>query len=346
MKIHLSFFLFLFASQLFSQSDSVFLKPIAYTEVYFDFGKSNLDSNAVASLDSLFRQYEDGFHCSITAHTDSIGAYEANLKLSEKRARAVAGFAKQKGVVEDNIHIACFGEAKPKTFNDSEDHRRLNRRATVALKRPVPATSLEGIVKDPDSGDGVEADVIVHGKFFRDSVRTDTSGFFRARVPLGEVVGIDVYAEGFFMESTMLRALPGKMQPVELSLRPAIPGEKVDIANLYFVGNKAVLLEKSEPELPKILRFMKVNPGLKIQIAGHVNFPNRPPVSKNTFEYKLSVARAKMVYDYLIENGISADRLEYEGYGNWEMVYPKATSETQQAKNRRVEIRVLAKGRH
>jgi outer membrane protein OmpA-like peptidoglycan-associated protein len=150
-----------------------------------------------------------------------------------------------------------------------------------------------------------------------------------------------VYAEGFFMESTMLRALPGKMKPVELKLRPAIPGEKVDIPNLYFVGNKAELLPKSEPELPKILRFMKVNPGLKIQIAGHVNFPNRPPVSKNTPEYRLSVARAKLVYDYLISNGISADRLEYQGYGNWEMVYPNAVNESEQAKNRRVEIRVV-----
>lgn len=341
MKTLLTVCLFLLASQLFSQSDSTFLKPMASTEIYFDFAKADLDSTAVKSLDSLFRNLEDGFFCTITAHTDSIGSYAANLKLSEKRARAVAGFAKKKGINPDHIQFSYFGEAKPKTRNDTEEHRRMNRRATVELKRPVPATTLNGVVKDPETDQGVAAAVIVHGKFFRDSVRSDSSGIFSARVPLGEVVGVDVYAEGFFMESTMLRALPGKMKPVELKLRPAIPGEKVNIPNLYFVGNKAILLKKSEPELPKILRFMKVNPGLKIQIAGHVNFPNRPPVSKNTFEYRLSVDRAKLVYDYLIANGISPDRLEYQGYGNWEMLYPNAIREADQAKNRRVEIRVL-----
>lgn len=341
MKIHFTFFLSFLASQLCAQSDSIFLKPMASAEVYFEFGKAELDSAALADLDSLFSNFEEDYYCTITAHTDSIGSLAANLALSKRRAAAVAAFAKKKGLQEGRLIVEYYGENKPKTFNDTEEHRRLNRRATVELMRPVPATTLEGIVKDPESGAGVEADVIVHGKFFRDSVRSDTTGRFKARVPLGEVVGVDVYAEGFFMESTMLRALPGKMKPVELKLRPAIPGEKVDIPNLYFVGNKAELLPKSEPELPKILRFMKVNPGLKIQIAGHVNFPNRPPVSKNTPEYRLSVARAKLVYDYLISNGISADRLEYQGYGNWEMVYPNAVSETEQAKNRRVEIRVV-----
>lgn len=341
MKICFSllFCLCFFSSE--AQSDSVFYKPIITLEIYFEFGKSNLDSLALATLDSVFNGVTEGQYCFITAHTDSIGSLENNLKLSERRANAVADYALAKGLPNNHIHFSYFGESKPQQFNDSEAHRQLNRRATIEIKVPVPATSLEGVVKNPETNAGLEADIIVHGRYFRDSVRSDTSGWFKATVPVGEVVGLDVFAEGFFMESTMLKILPGKMKPVEMTLRPAVPGEKVDIPNLYFVGNKAVLLQKSEPELPKILRFMNVNPGLKIQIAGHVNFPNSPPVSKNTFEYKLSVDRAKLVYDYLIQNGISPDRLEYQGYGNWEMVFPNAVKESDQAKNRRVEVRVL-----
>ena len=341
MKVFHTWVFFLFAAQIFAQSDHHFLKPVASAKVYFGFGEARLDSLALLTLDSLFQNFEEGFHCTIAAHTDSIGDDAANLRLSAKRARAVAGFAKKKGVLKANVHISSFGESQPKTFNNSEELRRINRRATVELQRPVPATTLEGVVKNPQTGGGMEAGVIVHGKFFQDSVRSDTSGLFKARVPLGEVIGLDVYAQGFFMETTMLRALPERTKPLELTLRPALPGEKMDISNLYFVGNQAVLLEKSKPELPKILRFLKVNPGLHIQIAGHVNYPNNPPVSKNTFEYRLSVARAKLVYDYLIENGISAGRLDYQGYGNWEMAFPKAFGEAEQAKNRRVEIRVV-----
>jgi len=55
----------------------------------------------------------------------------------------------------------------------------------------------------------------------------------------------------------------------------------------------------------------------------------------------LSVRRAKFVFDYLIKNGIPAERLSFKGYGNWEMRYPKATSNKEQELNRRVEIRIL-----
>ena len=48
-----------------------------------------------------------------------------------------------------------------------------------------------------------------------------------------------------------------------------------------------------------------------------------------------------MVYDYLIENGVPEKQLSYQGYGNHEMRFPRATSETRQAANRRVEIRIL-----
>ncbi len=80
---------------------------------------------------------------------------------------------------------------------------------------------------------------------------------------------------------------------------------------------------------------------LKIEIAGHVNHPNLPPVSETSWEYKLSVARAKLVHDYLLENGIPQNRIIYKGYGNWEMRFPHARTEEQMALNRRVEIRIL-----
>ena len=50
------------------------------------------------------------------------------------------------------------------------------------------------------------------------------------------------------------------------------------------------------------------------------------------------------MYDYLLANGISEKRISFKGYGNWEMRFPKARSESQQAMNRRVEIRILETG--
>ncbi len=82
------------------------------------------------------------------------------------------------------------------------------------------------------------------------------------------------------------------------------------------------------------------------KIAGHLNHPNSPRVARNSWNFDLSVRRALLVYNYLIERGIAEDRLSYNGYGNWEMRYPKATSAKETEANRRVEIRILKTGKN
>jgi hypothetical protein len=51
---------------------------------------------------------------------------------------------------------------------------------------------------------------------------------------------------------------------------------------------------------------MKENPTLEILIGGHVCCFN---------DMRLSVLRAKTIYDYLVENGIDKSRMKYKGYG-------------------------------
>ena len=61
----------------------------------------------------------------------------------------------------------------------------------------------------------------------------------------------------------MIKALAGKIPPLDIELQPANEGEVADIENLYFVGDQAILLPKSEPELPKILLEFRVHIGKK-----------------------------------------------------------------------------------
>jgi flagellar motor protein MotB len=60
-----------------------------------------------------------------------------------------------------------------------------------------------------------------------------------------------------------------------------------------------------------------------------------------TGRYDLSTARAKAVYDYLVENGIEAKRMRYKGLaGQFPIVMPEL-SEADRTTNRRVEILIL-----
>lgn len=182
---------------------------------------------------------------------------------------------------------------------------------------------------------------MVKTKSFQDSMQTDTAGRFRVMLPNQEVVVIDAFAKGYLFETQVFKAEAGKTKLLSISVPPATAGASAEIKNLYFYGNQAILLPNSEPELYKALRFCELNPDLTLEIAGHVNRPNAPPVAESSWDFDLSVRRAKLVYDHLIKNGIPAKRLSYKGYGNSQMRFPKAVTEKQQELNRRVEIRIL-----
>jgi len=343
MKVFLSsLFLVLFSSCFLAAQTMTATKAAKTTEVYFDFGKHDLRPAADSLLAQLvaFTKGKPDFTIRITAHTDSIGSLRNNEALSQRRAQSVKAFLMENGIPEDRISFAYFGEKTPAAINDSEEGRQRNRRATVEVLLAVPLVTIEGQVTDEKTGLPLVADVIIRSKDFSDSLRTDVDGRFKANLPAGTVVGVDAFAKCYFMKSQMVKAEKAT-RPVVMPLRPAKTGAIVDIDNLYFVGNEPVLLEKSKPELPKILRFMQANPTMKIEIAGHINRPNAPPCSKTSADWLLSENRAKVVYNYLIENGIPTERISWKGYGNHEMVLPWAINEVDQAKNRRVELRVL-----
>ena len=90
---------------------------------------------------------------------------------------------------------------------------------------------------------------------------------------------------------------------------------------------------------------MELNPTIKIEIAGYINAPFRTEAQLKKWEKDLSGNRAKVIYNFLLENNVEEVRLTYKGYNNSQMVFPEARNEKDQALNRRVEIRILDTGK-
>lgn len=122
-----------------------------------------------------------------------------------------------------------------------------------------------------------------------------------------------------------------------VELRKLKIGTKLQFENIHFVMDRAQILPESEPELKKIVLFLKSNPGMHVEIMGHVNGPGAP--NKRKYR-KLSSDRARAVYEYLKKNGVEADRLTHAGYGNTQMVFTNPSGDAQSKANRRVELRV------
>ncbi len=321
------------------------LMTIRQVTIYFDFGK---DALSTASTDSLLflvgedRTMEDRW-IDIVAHTDSIGTEKANHALAQRRSKAVADFLQKMEWPATRIRKTAIGEAKPLAFNDTEEGRQANRRATITLLKRRVLTTIQGEIQDDSTGQSLVADIHILAREWRDSLQSDTSGKFHYTLPAGEVIRIDVRRPGHFFSSQMVKAMPG-LSPLEIRIQPIVLGASADIQNFYFVGDQAILLPKSVPELSVLHQFMTINPTIIVEIAGHVNLPWQPPVDSTTRHFNLSMRRAKFVYDDLIQRGVSPHRMTYQGYGNWEMRFPNATTARQQELNRRVEIRILSTG--
>ena len=345
-RILLSLFLVLAINYCRSQAPVGAARAAKSTEIHFEVAKHDLTlaSDSALLQISAFTKGKDNYTVKITAHTDGDGSTAYNMALSERRAQAVKDFLVKKGMEAERISFDFFGEKQPTANNDTETGKFQNRRATVEVFLTLPVVTIEGIVKDEKTGEPLVADVIIGSKDAVDSLRTDADGRFKTTVVAGVVLRIDVAAKCHFSQTQMVKAAP-KTPTVAFNLRPAVSGAVLQLENLYFVGNQPMLLESSKSELPKILKFMQQNPGMKIEIAGHVNRPGVPPVPKDSWDFRLSEDRAKTVYDYLIENGISNEKVSWKGYGNSQMIFPSVTStQEQQAQNRRVEMRVLESG--
>jgi outer membrane protein OmpA-like peptidoglycan-associated protein len=69
----------------------------------------------------------------IAGHTDQVGAEDYNLKLSERRAKAVSQYLIDKGVSKDRISSAFFGESKPVDTSNTKAGHAKNRRVEFKI---------------------------------------------------------------------------------------------------------------------------------------------------------------------------------------------------------------------
>ena len=115
-------------------------------------------------------------------------------------------------------------------------------------------------------------------------------------------------------------------------------GDLIRIHNINFYFNSEKIMEKSMPLLEELFQILSDYPKLRIEIHGHIC------CNPNPMDTKLSYRRALVIYKYLVDNGISIERLAYKGIGSNDPIYPvPERTESQRAANRRVEILIVDK---
>lgn len=131
----------------------------------------------------------------------------------------------------------------------------------------------------------------------------------------------------------------------EINLENVKAGETIILDNMLFHGGTHRMIESSMPTLRRLLMTMNNNPNLKIRIEGHIccHQGDEDGYDFDTRDNNLSTNRAKSVYDYLYNNGISEDRMSFAGYGARFKLYPYEKNTYEEDMNRRVEIVIVEK---
>ena len=112
-------------------------------DILFDTDSYALRGSSRDTLDDLaanFRQYPDN-RIVVEGHTDSTGSDAYNQRLSENRAAAVADYLIDGGVSSSKIIVYGFGEARPKSTNETAEGRQMNRRVEIHIQAPQQASN-------------------------------------------------------------------------------------------------------------------------------------------------------------------------------------------------------------
>lgn len=82
------------------------------------------------------------------------------------------------------------------------------------------------------------------------------------------------------------------------------------VRGVYYEFDKADLTDNSREALDRLVKVLKENPNITIELSAHCDYRGR-----SEYNERLSQRRAESVVKYLTEHGIEAERLTAKGYG-------------------------------
>jgi outer membrane protein OmpA-like peptidoglycan-associated protein/tetratricopeptide (TPR) repeat protein len=218
--------------------------------------------------------------------------------------------------------------------------------------KPVKTLYFDGFVFDKTTKNPIAGKFsLIDLKTGKEVVRAEAdriSGIFTVSLPINCDYALNVSYPGYNFYSANFNLKLEENQEIfhmDIPLIPVNSIETITLNNVFFALNQALLQQESFVELAKLSSFLKINTTLSIEIGGHTD--TRGDEKENM---KLSEARAKVVVDYLISQGIEAKRLHYKGYGETQpkindvsinLLKTEKEKEKAHQQNRRTEYKIL-----
>jgi OOP family OmpA-OmpF porin len=150
------------------------------------------------------------------------------------------------------------------------------------------------------------------------------------------------YIDDLVLEKTVALKAKHMKVPVEnpsdeFELAKIKTDSAIILNNVNFEFNSTQFTQGSDHDLDRLLRFMQDNPAIRIKINGYTD-----NIGSKRYNLRLSWQRSEAVKEYLVDRGITSDRIECEGFG-YDRPLQQNNSEENRQMNRRVEFIILSK---
>ena len=207
--------------------------------------------------------------------------------------------------------------------------------------QPNKTLYIKGFVYDKNTNKGLPSNVELIDNNSRKilmNVQTDETGFYFITLPIKRDYTFTVNRKGYLFYSKLYELAnkqPDSTYKQNIYLQPIEINKITAFKNIQFETNSYQLKDVSKIELDKLLQLLTDNATLKIQVNGHTD-----NIGKVEDNLKLSTNRAKTVINYLVEKGISLQRLQYKGFGSSKPITDNGT-ESGRGTNRRTEFVII-----
>ncbi len=171
------------------------------------------------------------------------------------------------------------------------------------------------------------------------NLESEKGGTYMVRTPSGGEIWVEVWKrwqdndDSYWLTVVEKKGLEMKAKMLDAEeMKAALDADGHVALYINFDTDATAIKPDSQPVVAEIVKLLKANPDLKLEVQGHTDNSGTPAHNQT-----LSGGRANAVLAALLAQGIAAERLTAKGYGQTQPIADNGT-EAGKAKNRRVEL--------
>ncbi|MCZ4245715.1 OmpA family protein [Pedobacter punctiformis] len=213
------------------------------------------------------------------------------------------------------------------------------------IQQKIMALRLEGVVYNKKTNEPIANAQVTLNKIDGSTLKVETDNDGKFKFNLEENSDYDLRGDktAYLSDKTNLTTRNLNTSTVikkDLFLDPIVPNQAIRLENIYYDFDKSNIRPDAAIELDKLVKILQDNPTIWIELGSHTD-------SRGNDQYNqwLSQSRANSAVQYIIDHGISKNRITAKGYGESQLLNRCANgvkcTEAEHQLNRRTEFKIV-----